>query len=168
MAPQGTCCQLRRLQGQRGPEGIQACPYEERIKWVDDNLTEIQNCAMQDWEHNGPLSDTGLEFLDEGRQALPVPRGMCRAYEGPELRRWENAVPYRARGTVRVLEHNTSALLPAQRTLGRSNPATSMRFMTSTPSSVTARAASEGFQTPSLGPSSTTMATGGRSPSVTR
>jgi DNA-directed RNA polymerase len=37
-------------------------PYEERIKWVDDNITEIQNCAQQDWEHNGPLSDTGLEF----------------------------------------------------------------------------------------------------------
>ena len=43
-------------------EKVSKKSYEERIKWTDDNITAIQNCAMQDWEHNGPLSDTGLEF----------------------------------------------------------------------------------------------------------
>ena len=36
--------------------------YEERIKWVDENIGAIQNCAQQDWEHSGPLSKDGLEF----------------------------------------------------------------------------------------------------------
>jgi DNA-directed RNA polymerase len=36
--------------------------YEERIKWVDENLMAIQDCAMQDWERGGPLSSEGLQF----------------------------------------------------------------------------------------------------------
>jgi DNA-directed RNA polymerase len=37
-------------------------PYEERIKWVDDNLNSIRDCAMQDWDARGPLSTEGLAF----------------------------------------------------------------------------------------------------------
>lgn len=37
-------------------------PYEERIKWVDENTSRIINCAIQDWEHGGPLTPEALSF----------------------------------------------------------------------------------------------------------
>lgn len=36
--------------------------YEERIQWVEDNLERIRDCAMQDWEHGGPLTPEALSF----------------------------------------------------------------------------------------------------------
>lgn len=36
--------------------------YDERIKWVDDNIAAIRNCAIQDWECTGPLAKEALSF----------------------------------------------------------------------------------------------------------
>jgi len=36
--------------------------YDERIKWVDDNLHRIKDCALQQWEHGGPLTTEALSF----------------------------------------------------------------------------------------------------------
>jgi DNA-directed RNA polymerase len=36
--------------------------YEERIKWVDENLTTIMDCSMQDWDCKGPLHPEALAF----------------------------------------------------------------------------------------------------------
>jgi DNA-directed RNA polymerase len=36
--------------------------YEERIKWVDENIGAIRDCAMQDWECSGPLTPEALSF----------------------------------------------------------------------------------------------------------
>jgi DNA-directed RNA polymerase len=43
-------------------EKVSKKSYEERIKWVDENITQIKDCAMQDWDQSGPLSPSGLEF----------------------------------------------------------------------------------------------------------
>lgn len=36
--------------------------YEERIKWVDENLERIRDCAEQDWDRGGPLTPEALSF----------------------------------------------------------------------------------------------------------
>jgi DNA-directed RNA polymerase, mitochondrial len=36
--------------------------YDERIKWVDDNLAQIMDCAVKDWERGGPLTPEALSF----------------------------------------------------------------------------------------------------------
>lgn len=43
-------------------EKVSKKSYEERIKWVDDNLTAIRNCAMPDWDADGPFDQTALQF----------------------------------------------------------------------------------------------------------
>jgi DNA-directed RNA polymerase len=43
-------------------EKVSKKSYEERIKWVDANISAISNCAVKDWEKSGPLSPTALEF----------------------------------------------------------------------------------------------------------
>jgi DNA-directed RNA polymerase len=36
--------------------------YDERIKWVDENLTAITDCAFQEWDAPGPLHPKSLAF----------------------------------------------------------------------------------------------------------
>ncbi|MBR1173934.1 hypothetical protein JQ617_08215 [Bradyrhizobium sp. KB893862 SZCCT0404] len=36
--------------------------YEERIKWTEDNLERIKDCAQRDWERGGPLTPEALSF----------------------------------------------------------------------------------------------------------
>jgi DNA-directed RNA polymerase len=35
-------------------EKVSKKSYEERIKWVDENITQIKDCAMQDWDRLDP------------------------------------------------------------------------------------------------------------------
>lgn len=36
--------------------------FDERIKWTNDNLERIKDCAVQDWECGGPLTPEALSF----------------------------------------------------------------------------------------------------------
>lgn len=43
-------------------EKVSKKSYDDRIKWVDDNLDMIRQCAVKDWDYAGPLDPKSIEF----------------------------------------------------------------------------------------------------------